>query len=392
MNHGFKVIIVLILILLSGCATAPSVKQAPVFYPEPPSPPRIQFLKSYGSSKDVGAKRSAFAAFVTGERERITILDKPYGVAGYDGKIYVCDTNATVVVLNLKKNTFGRMQGAQGLGKLLQPINISIDKDGNKYVSDAVRHQVVVFDKNDFYVKAFGPVEGWKPVDAAVLEGRLYVVDAKKAEIVVFNLQSGEVEKKFGQQGEVASQLGLPTNLSIDSEGYLYVSDAARFQIVKLDRDGNFRGVVGKLGAGPGSFARPRGTALDRQNRLYAVDAAFNNVQVFNKDGRLLLFFGKGGKAPGDLYLGAKVSINYDDAKYFQQYAEPNFQIEYVLFVTSQFGDHKVNVYGVGTETGRTYPTEEESAKEIEAKKLKFKQEHPETTQDADKAEKSNKP
>jgi DNA-binding beta-propeller fold protein YncE len=389
MKFGFNIIRALILLFLFSCATAPKQeKQAPVFYPEPPSPPRVQYLRSYGSSRDMGAKRSAFAAFVTGEAERITILDKPYGVAGYNGKIYVCDTNATVMVFDLIKNTFGRLQGAQGMGKLIQPLNISIDKDGNKYVSDPIRQQVVMFDKNDFYVKAFGPVESWKPVDAVVFEDRLYVADSKNGKIMVFDQQSGDLLKSFGKQADDSSRLGLPTNLVFDSEGYLYVSDASRFQIVKLDRDGNFRGTVGSLGSHPGAFARPRGLAMDRQNRLYAVDAAFNNVQVFNKDARLLLFFSKGGKTPGDLYLGAKVAVDYDDVKYFQQYAEPNFQLEYVLFVTSQFGEHKVSVYGVGTEKGRIYPTEEEIAKEIETNKQKFKQEHPEATENAEKAEK----
>jgi DNA-binding beta-propeller fold protein YncE len=385
MRHSFTYFCAFILLFLSACATAPKQENlGPVFYPEPPAPPRVQYLRSYGSSKDVGAKRSAFAAFVTGERERITILDKPYGIASHNGKIYVCDTNATVMVFDIVKNTFDRLPGAQGLGKLVQPLNIHIDKDGNKYVADPVRQQVVMYDKSDFYVKAFGPVEGWRPVDAAVFEDRLYVVDSKNGEIMVFDLRSGDLLKRFGKTGTDEQKLGLPTNIAFDSAGYLYVSDASRFQIVKLDRDGNFRGTIGSLGTHPGAFARPRGIALDRENRLYAVDAAFNNVQVFNKDARLLLFFGKGGNAPGDLYLGAKVAVDYDDVKYFQKYADPNFQIEYLLFVTSQFGDRKVNVYGVGTEKGRKYPTDEESAKEITEKKLKFKQEHPEAAQEKD--------
>ena len=161
-----------------------------------------------------------------------------------------------------------------GYGKLMQPINISIDKDGNKYVSDPIRNQVVMFDKNDFYVKAFGPVEGWKPTDAVAFEGLLYVADEKNGEIKVFDISSGALRNSIGKKGE---SMGLPTNLAFDSEGYLYVSDPGRFHIVKLDRDGNVRGTIGSLGKVPGSFARPRGIALDRQNRVYAVDAAFNN-------------------------------------------------------------------------------------------------------------------
>jgi DNA-binding beta-propeller fold protein YncE len=374
MNTRYLSFFVILLVFLSSCATGPkTAKQPPVFYPGPPDPPRIQFLKSFTKASDIEAPKSAFTSFVTGEKERSLMLDKPYGIAAYQGKIYVCDTNAAVLVFDLEKKTLTPLQGAQGLGKLVQPLNISIDKDGNKYVTDTVRKQVVVFDRNDFYVRAFGPVEDWKPVDAAVYEGRLYVADIKNSEIKVFDLQSGELQSSFGRKGTEDSKLGMPTNIAFDSNGYLYVSDAGRFQVVNLDRDGNGRGVIGSLGRHPGAFSRPKGLALDRQNRLYVVDTAFNNVQVFSADGQLLLFFSKGGNGPGELYLAAKVAIDYDNVKYFQQYAEPNFQIEYLILVTSQFGDHKVNVYGFGAEKGKIYKTDEELKKDAEEKKLKEK-------------------
>ncbi len=385
MNRALLNLSALILVFLSSCATAPPVaKPSPVFYPEPPAPARIQYLRSYNSSQDMGAKKSAFASFVTGQKEIIRVIDKPYGIAAYAGKIYVCDTNQTVMVLNLEKNTFDRLAGAQGVGKLIQPLNIRIDKEGNKYVSDPIRRQVVMFDKNDFYVKAFGPLDNWKPVDAAPFEELLYVADSKNAEIKVFDIRTGAFRNAFGKTGDDASKLALPTNIAFDSAGYLYVSDFGRFQIVKFDRDGHGLGVIGALGTHPGAFARPRGIAFDLQNRLYAVDAAFNNIQIFNTDGRLLLFFGKGGKSPGDLYLAASVAVDYDNVKYFQQYADPNFQIEYLLIVTSQFGDKKVNVYGFGTEKGKTYQTDKDLADAIEEKKQKFKQEQFEKTNAAE--------
>lgn len=368
MNRLSLSIFTLILLLLASCATAPQplVKQVPVFFPEPPNPPRIQFLTSFRGARDIEPPKSAFWRFISGGKERSLVLDKPYGIAGWKGKIYICDTNSTVIVVNLDDRTFAPLEGARGAGKLVQPLNISIDKNGNKYVTDVLRGQVVMFDKNDTYVKAFGPLEGWKPVDAAAFEGLLYVVDNKSADVKVFDIQSGLFRNSIAKKDDPASQLGLPTNLAIDSKGYLYVSDAGRFQIVKLDRDGHGRGTIGSLGKVPGSFARPRGLAIDRQNRLYAVDAAFNNLQLFNADtSQLLLFFGKGGIEPGDLNLAAKVAVDYDDIKYFQRYADPNFQIEYLILVTSQFGGRSVSVFAFGTEKGQVYKTDEELAKEV---------------------------
>jgi DNA-binding beta-propeller fold protein YncE len=383
----------LIIFIVAGCASAPvKVEQGPVFYPEPPAPPRIQYLISYTSGQDLGAKKSAFEIFVTGEKERVQVLDKPYGVAIHDGKIYVCDTNATVMVFDLKQKTFEPLKGAQGLGKLVQPINISIDKDGNKYVTDPFRGQVVIYDKNDFYVKAFGVPGEWKPVDAAVYEDRLYVADIQSSEIKVFDKETGDITFRIGQaKDETFGRLVAPTNIAFDKEGYLYVADAGRFQVVKLDRDGHIKKTIGELGDRLGSFARPRGIAVDREGRLYAVDAAFDNVQIFNKEGRLLFFFGKAGKKPGDLFLPAKIAVDYDNISYFQQYADPRFEIEALLLVVSQFGDRMVNVYALGKEKGKKYPTEEELMKQLEEKKQKFKQEHPEETGGAEKGKEEAK-
>jgi len=145
-----------------------------------------------------------------------------------------------------------------------------------------------------------------------------------------------------------------------------------------LDRDGHIKQAFGGLGDHAGSFSRPRGIAIDRENRLYAVDAAFGNVQIFSKDSRLLFFFGKPANKRSGLFLPAKVALDYDNTSYFQQYADPRFEIEAILIVTSQFGNQMVNVFALGREKGRKYLTEEEVMKQIEEKKQKFMQEHPE--------------
>jgi sugar lactone lactonase YvrE len=375
-------------LFMAGCAGAPpKIDKFTLFYPPPPELPRIQWLTSMKGAKDLEAKKSSFETFITGEKESKARLDKPYGVAVQKGKIYVCDTNATVMVFDLVKRSYGPLQGAVGPGKLVQPFNISIDSDGNKYVSDTVRHQVVVFDKADIFVKAIGAPKEWKPVDALVYEDKLYVADIKNGEIHVLDKATGNPIKRFGKKGPPEETLGLPTNLAFDGDGILYVSDSGRFQVVKFDRDGHFRGTIGRLGSNPGTFARPRGLATDRKKRLFAVDAAFDNIQMFDGLGRLLLWFGQFGQAgrlPGEMFLPAKVVIDYENVEYFRSYADPNFEIEYLIVVTSQFGDHLVNFFGFGKAKDKKYPTDEELRKKLEERlkqgdtQLKKREETPE--------------
>src|SRR5262249_25030444 len=162
--------------------------------------PRVQFLTSFTGSKDV-EHQSGFDRFVVGEKVELKV-DKPYGVAMYDGRTYVCDTNSTVVVFDLKSRTVDPLKGAVGPGGLKQPGNISIEPDGTKYVTDPVRGQIVVFDKNDAYVKAYGYLGTWRPVDAVTFEGRLYVADFSNSVVRVFDKASGEEVKKIGDKGE----------------------------------------------------------------------------------------------------------------------------------------------------------------------------------------------
>jgi hypothetical protein len=94
-------------------------------------------------------------------------------------------------------------------------------------------------------------------------------------------------------------------------------------------------------------------------------------VQIFNKEGRLLMFFGEGGDKPGSFLLPAKITIDYDNLQYFEKYAQPGFQIEYLVFVTSQFGPRLVNVLAYGAEKGKKYPSEAELLNQIEERRKK---------------------
>jgi hypothetical protein len=88
-------------------------------------------------------------------------------------------------------------------------------------------------------------------------------------------------------------------------------------------------------------------------------------VQIFDRQGQLLLFFGAGERGPGTLLLPAQVVVDYDSLPFFREYVAPDFEVEYLLFVTSQFGERLVNVYGFGKEKGIAYPTDDDLRKEL---------------------------
>jgi len=349
---------VIVAIALAGCAAAPREPAGPaaVFYPPLPNPPRIQHLKTIASERDVGPATSALAKFVVGEETNEQRLRQPYGVAMFDGKMYVADSRGPgLAVFDLPRQRFSFI-GGSGNGRMKRPINVTIDTDGTKYVTDTGQDQILVFNRDDRFIGAYGTVGQFKPIDVAIAGERLYVVDIQHHEVQVLDKRSGKLLFKFGKAGSGVGELFHPTNIAIGPDGDLYVVETSNFRVQRFSPEGKSVRFYGKIGDELGSFSRPKGIALDHEGRLYVGDSAFENVQVFDNAGRLLLFFGQPGGAGEGLNLPAGVTIDYANVDVFRKFADPRFQVEYLILVASQFGPNKIDVFGFGRMSGVEYP------------------------------------
>ena len=362
--------------LAAGCATRGPSTTGPIFYPPAPDAPRLQFLRSFATSDDL-RPQSRFGAFIVG-RIRPTPIAKPYGVATYSGRIFVCDTGMGLIsVLDLHTK---RMHSfvPQGAAQLITPINITIDQDGTRYVSDTGRGQVLIFGPAEEYLGAIGvripprvkttdaPAENeipptptaekstntvaeMRPTDVAVSSNRLFVADTKGHCVRVFDKASRTQLFAIPRDAtNMQTRLFQPTNLALDGRGHLYVSDTGGFRVQEYDTEGVFVRSFGQQGLRPGDLALPKGVAVDREGRLYIVDAKTQVAQIFDAEGQLLMFFGEPNASAAPLNLPAKVTIDYDDVDLFRQYAVPGFQLEYLVIITNQYGARKVSVYGFG--------------------------------------------
>ena len=321
-------------------------KSAPVFYPPAPEEPRIQFLRTFSTEKDLKTESSRFKKFIVGQEDSFEVIGKPYGVAMHDGQIFICESVQNFVrILNLNDNTIGHL-GRTGQGKLAKPINIAIDSDGTRYVVDTSHKRIMVYDADNVYTTAFGNPETMSPVDVAVLGDDLYVCDVASSQIVILDKKTGEEIRRFGEKGTEEGQLYYPTNLAVDPDANVFVADSLVARVLRFDSRDNFTQQFGSMGRGLGQFTRPKGIAIDREGRLYVVDSAFENVQIFDRDGNLLMYFGGPGGGPGNMVLPAKVSVSYDGVDLFADYVAPDQEIEYLILVSCQFGQNMLNVYG----------------------------------------------
>lgn len=340
--------------LFIGCTAPGLIKESIVFYPPLPQQPRLQFLFSISSEDDIRDPGSAFTEFLIGDMHSDKEIGKPYDIGTAPGKIYVLDRRFNkLLIIDLAARTFSHLDD-QGLGALAEPSGIWVTEDDSKYIADMKRKQVVVFDADNRFKRVYGNKDLFdKPVDVAVYENSVYVCDMDKNQILVLDRQSGALKKSIGELGQEEGKLYKPSHISLDSAGNVYINDAFNYRTQKFDGNGRYIKSFGYHGDTFGAFARPKGLDIDRGGHMYVVDSAYENVQIFDAEsGQLLLFFGGAGTEPGNMYLPASVHIDYTNAQYFQNFADKNFTIEYVVYVGNMFGFNKLNVYGFGQWTG----------------------------------------
>jgi sugar lactone lactonase YvrE len=359
-----SIVAVVAVAMLTGCVSNPNQSDqnkaaaapaGPVFYPPLPNAPRIQYLTTIASERDLGTKKDSFADFIVGEEKETQRLTQPYGIALDKGRLYVADTGAGgLAIFDLAQHRFQFVTG-NGAGRMKRPINIRIDTDGTRYVTDTGRDQILIYDRDDRFVRAYGVEGQFRPVDVAIAGDRLYVADILHHQIHVLDKASGRPLFKFGKAGSGVGELFHPTNLARGPDGDIYVVETSNYRVQRFTAEGQPARTYGEVGSTLGSFARPKGIAIDQAGRLLVGDAAFQNVQIFDNNGKLLLFFGQPESRADGLALPAGVTIDYDNIAAFRQFADPKFTIEYLILVASQFGPNKVDIFGFGKMNGMDY-------------------------------------
>jgi len=355
-----------ILCMVPGCneGESPVKPQSIIFYPPLPQRPKIQFLRMLNMAEDIEPKerKSGLLKFVAGEDDKetkkIREINRAYGMAWWQNKLYVCDIGggqgAVFDFENSKFRFFGReMSATSSKPRLRKPVNIWISPKGEKYISDTQKGIISVFDGEDRWVRSITVANGFKPGGAVVREGRLWVSDLQRNAILVMDSATGRILRQVGEKGSAPGQFGWPTNIAFGPGGHLYVTGTLNARVQKFNRRGSLVRVIGSRGLRYGQMVRPKGIAIDRDDRLYVVDSATQVVQVFDTDGRILMAFGGAGSVPGSMSMPAGIHISYEGVEYFQQFASPDFKLEYLIFVSNNWHPrNKINVYGYGTYTG----------------------------------------
>lgn len=337
------------LLLSGGCAVG-RVTADPVYFPPSPATAHVVHLKSFNRLSDLVPRRPTFIELIRGEgiSAHVSI---PAGVAVRGSKLYLCDTEQSVVhVWNLETGAPERL-GARGDAILQTPVAVCVDDRGVAYVADTGRGEVLAFEPGGALSRVYRP-EGkrtLRPVAVAVREGTLFVADLENASVRVFDAASGEATSTITLSAKAGAAV-MPLGLAVDSDGRLFVTDAMGGRVLILDADGALQGTISQRGDRVGDLGQPKHLALGPGGVLFVADAEFAHVHLFNDAGQLLMLLGGPQDRAGGTPMPLGVAVAPSLPESIRALVPDGFDAAYFLFVTDTLGSTRVSLFAVAAE------------------------------------------
>lgn len=217
----------------------------------------------------------------------------------------------------------GRHLRSWGANLFLMPHGLTIDRQGNVWVTDVLLHQVFKFSPSGELLMTLGEarVPGTDqthfnlPTDVAVIpDGSVYVSDGYgNARIVKFSA-TGEYLFEWGRKGTEPGEFDLPHAIDVDDAGRVYVADRSNARVQVFDGQGNFLAQWRSIEIG-----RPYSIAVSG-DRAIVVDGGDQPEQGPDRsgaaevdlNGRVLSRFGRFGNQDGQFRLAHDVTVAPD--------------------------------------------------------------------------------
>ncbi len=311
----------------------PKIDTSNIVWPQPPAIARVRYLDYFSAEKKQPEKQREVkrkswmdrmagvdpseAAKRAGIKPRFA-LGTPYGLAvDSKGMLYVADTKVGAVFIfdPESKDTGFIKHGVDA--KFGRIFGLAIDDADRLFVSDGQYNHVLVFNKDHKLEGQFGEGAMNDPAGMAIDEENrfLYVANTGTDQILVYDADTFKLLRKIGTAGKnhtltTPGDFSKPTNVAVDEDGNLYVTDTLNDRVEEFDADAQFIRTFGKNGDGPGDFTRPKGIAVDCDGHVWVADADMNRVQVFTPEGDLRLIFGGFGWLPGEFEALAGLTID----------------------------------------------------------------------------------
>lgn len=321
-----RLLMPLMLVLLSACATAPrdpfgvAVVDAPV-WPGPPEQARLRYAGSFAEHRDLfreGGLGRSLARLFGGPIE--SHLSRPYALALHPtGGLAVTDPGMQCVhFYDWKARRYTRI-GGDLEGGLPSPVGVAVDRAGNFLVADSRRAAVERFAPDGAHLGRFAARHAFlRPAGIAVdpESGEVFVADVLAHTVCVFG-SDGVLLRTLGGNGAEPGRFNFPTHVALDGDGNVLVADSMNFRVQRVDRQGGSLTVFGEAGNARGDFAHPKGVAAMAPGVFVAVEGLYDSLVFFDGEGRLLLNVGGPGSGPGEFWLPAGMAFDAEQQLLF---------------------------------------------------------------------------
>jgi DNA-binding beta-propeller fold protein YncE len=327
-NHKSLALCLMLLSLLSAMSFGKKkeeqakVDPSTLVWPMPPDKPRVRLIEMWENNLQVEpVRKRTWADKLAGVSDKNMVEDfgKPAGVAtDSKGKIYIASLNRSIVyVIDREHKQLLRISGDSGIA-FRSPVGVMVDDKDNVYVSQL--HMVAKFNPQMKMIATFGSDAGMlSPAYMAFDEQRrrIYIADTRAQAIFVFDVDTLKLLTKVGKFGNKKDQFQYPVGVAVNrKDGSFAVTDTGSCSVKIFNADYKFVRTFGTQAMSPGNFVRPKGIAFDSEGNIWVADAAFNNFQIFAPTGQVRMFVGSPGAGPGQFQLPNALYIDKNDRVY----------------------------------------------------------------------------
>lgn len=171
---------------------------------------------------------------------------------------------------------------------------IAPDRQGNVVVLVRKAPYFRMFTRDGTFVKAWGEDGLFGTAHSLTIDaqGNYWVSDSTSHQVVKLN-PDGKVLLTLGRKGEVGDNAATDrfnqvNHVAIAANGDIYVSDGYQnSRVAHFSSDGKYvRSIGGGKGAAPGQLQVPHGVALDSKGRILVNDSDNRRVSVFDAAGK----------------------------------------------------------------------------------------------------------
>ena len=257
----------------------------------------FRYSHTIGRGEEAGPGFKNPIALALGEDDVMYVVNRSYDFRADSKRITICTVGEEYIG---EIGNAGRLGGemmddgeSADPGSLVWPVSISLDSQGNLYVSDEWLNRISMFTSDGDWLGSWG-IKGKadgefdKPSGFAFdHEDNLYIVDTGNNRVQKFT-KDGQFLGKWGHEGTGDGEFNMPWGIDIDSNGDVFIADWRNDRIQKFTSDGQFLMKLGVPGSGDGELNRPTDMAVDGQGLIYVADWQNDRVQVFDSEGRFI--------------------------------------------------------------------------------------------------------